>query len=87
MFANDDLGASVYKSWSNTQRRDEIAKVVEGYRNGLPVGILCKMAETIAGSRKRARKQLHTMLTVEEREAAIARETGGMLILVKDFLQ
>lgn len=87
MFANDDLGASVYKSWSNTQRRDEIAKVVEGYRNGLPVGILCKMAETIAGSRKRARKQLHEMLTVEEREAAIARETGGMLILVKDFLQ
>lgn len=87
MFANDDLGASVYKSWSNTQRRDEIAKVVEGYRNGLPVGILCKMAETIAGSRKRARKQLHEMLTVEEREAAISRETGGMLILVKDFLQ
>lgn len=87
MFANDDLGASVYKSWSNTQRRDEIAKLVEGYRNGLPVGILCKMAEAIAGSRKRARKQLHELLTVEEREAAMARETGGMLIMVKDFLQ
>lgn len=87
MFANDDLGASVYKGWSNTQRRDEIAKLVEGYRNGLPVGILCKMAETIAGSRKRARKQLHELLTVEEREAAITRETGGMLIMVKDFLQ
>jgi hypothetical protein len=87
MFANDDLGASVYKSWSNTQRRDEIARLVEGYRNGLPVGILCKMAEAIAGSRKRARKQLHEMLTVEEREAAITRESGGMLTLVKDFLQ
>lgn len=87
MFANDDLGASVYKGWSNTQRRDEIAKLVEGYRNGLPVGILCKMAEAIAGSRKRARKQLHELLTVEEREAAITRETGGMLIMVKDFLQ
>ncbi len=87
MFANDDLGASVYKSWSNTQRRDEIAKLVEGYRNGLPVGILCKMSEAIAGSRKRARKHLHEMLTVEEREAAMARETGGMLIMVKDFLQ
>lgn len=87
MFANDDLGASVYKSWSDTQRRDEIAKLVEGYRNGLPVGILCKMVETIAGSRKRARKQLREMLTVEEREAAIARETGGMLIMVKDFLR
>ena len=87
MFANDDLGASVYKSWSNTQRRDEIAKLAEGYRNGLPVGILCKMAEAIAGSRKKARKQLHEMLTVEEREAAITRESGGMLTLVKDFLQ
>ncbi|TWJ26429.1 hypothetical protein [Geobacter argillaceus] len=87
MFANDDLGASVYKSWSNTQRRDEITKLVEGYRNGLPVGILCKMAEAIAGSRKRARKQLHEMLTLEEREAAITRESGGMLILVKDFLR
>jgi hypothetical protein len=87
MFANDDLGASVYKSWSNSQRRDEIAKLVEGYRKGLPVGILCKMAEAIAGSRKRARKQLHEMLTVEEREAAITRESGGMLVLVKDFLQ
>ncbi len=87
MFANDDLGASVYKGWSNTQRRDEIAKLVEGYRNGLPVGILCKMAEAIAGSRKRARKQLHELLTVEERESAITRETGGMLIMVRDFLQ
>jgi hypothetical protein len=45
------------------------------------------MAEAIAGSRKRARKQLHEMLTVEEREAAITRESGGMLTLVKDFLQ
>jgi len=87
MFANDDLGASVYKGWSNTQRRDEIARLVEGYRNGLPVGILCKMAEAIAGSRKRARKQLHELLTVEERETAITRETGGMLIMIRDFLQ
>lgn len=87
MFAHDDLGASVYKNWSNTQRRDEIAKLVEGYRNGLPIGVLCKMAETIAGSRKRARKQLHEMLTAEERQAAIDRETGGMLALARDFLQ
>ena len=87
MFANDDLGASVYKDWSNTQRRDEIAKLVEGYRNGLPIGVLCKMAEVIAGSRKRARKQLQEMLTTEERQMAIARETGGMQALVKDFLQ
>lgn len=87
MFANDDLGASLYKTWSNTQRRDEIARLVEAYRNGLPVGILCQMTEAIAGSRKRARKHLHEMLTVEERETAIAGETGGMLIVARDFLQ
>lgn len=87
MFANDDLGAALFKTWSNTQRRDEIARLVEGYRNGVPVGILCKMAETIAGSRKQARKHLHEMLTQEERQAAIEKETGGMLILVQEFMR
>ena len=58
MFENDDLGAALYKTWSSTQRRDEIARLVEWHRNGLPIGILCKMSETIAGSRKRGRKYL-----------------------------
>ncbi len=87
MFANSDLGASLYKTWSSTQRRNEIEKLVVAYRNGLPLGILCQMSEVIAGSRKRARKHLHEMLSVEERKAAIAGETGGMLIVAKDFLQ
>jgi hypothetical protein len=87
MLNNQDLGASIYKSWSTTQRRDEIARLVEGYRSGLPVGILCKMVETIAGSRKTARKHLHAMLTAEERQAAIEKESGGMQIVVKEFLQ
>ena len=65
MFLNQDLGESVYKTWSNTQRREEIAKLVDGYRNGLPIGILCKMSEAIAGSRKQARKHLHELLTIE----------------------
>ncbi|MSM38535.1 MAG: hypothetical protein GJT30_02780 [Geobacter sp.] len=86
MYAEDDLGASVFKTWSNTQRRDEIAKLVEGYRNGLPVGVLCKMTETIAGSRKQARKHLMKMMTPEERQAAIGKESGGMLLLVQEFL-
>ena len=86
MFANDDLGASIYKTWSSSQRRSEIEKLVEGYRNGLPIGILCKMTETIAGSRKRGRKFLHELMTPEERQSAIKSETGGMLLLVKDFL-
>jgi hypothetical protein len=84
---NNDLGASLFKTWSNTQRRDEIVKLVEAYRSGLPVGILCKMTETIAGSRKRARKHLLELLTPEERQAAVAKESGGMLVLVKELLQ
>ncbi len=86
MFENDDLGASLYKTWSTKQRRDEIARLVEGYRKGLPIGIVCKMAETVAGSRKRGRKFLQELLTSQERQAAIERESGGMLLLVKDFL-
>lgn len=86
MFGNSDLGASLYKTWNAAQRREEIARLVEGYRAGLPVGILCKMAETIAGSKKSARKHLHAMLTPEERQAAVDRETGGMQIVVKEFL-
>jgi hypothetical protein len=86
MFGNSDLGASVYKTWTRGQRRDEIARLVEGYRAGLPVGILCKMAEAIAGSRKQARNHLHRLLTAEERSAAVEKETGGMRILVEEVL-
>ena len=86
MLTNRDLGESLYKTWNNKQRRDEIAKLVDGFRAGLPIGILCKMAEAIAGSRKQARKYLHAILTTEERQAAVAKETGGMQILLKDFL-
>ena len=86
MFKNDDLGAALYKTWSSKQRRDEIARLVEGYRSGLPIGILCKMSETIAGSRKRGRKYLQELLTPDERKAAMEKETGGMLMMVKEFL-
>ena len=86
MFKNDDLGAALYKTWSTKQRRDEIARLVEGYRKGLPIGILCKMAETIAGSRKRGRKLLQELLTPEERQFAMEKETGGMMLMVKEFL-
>ncbi len=86
MFGNPDLGASLFKTWSKAQKKDEIAKLVDGYRNGMPIGILCKMAETIAGSRKQARTYLLKMLSLEERQAALANESGGMLDIVKQFL-
>ena len=72
--------------WSDKEKREEIARLVEGYRNGLPVGILCKMVETIAGSRKTARKHLLALLTADERQAAVEKECGGMQTLVKEFL-
>ena len=83
---NDDLGASLYKTWSDKEKRDEIARLVEGYRNGLPVGILCKMSESIAGTQKRARKHLHALMTEAERQVAIDKESGGLQIVVKEFL-
>lgn len=86
MFFNNDLGASLYKTWTDEQRRDEICRLVEGYRAGLPVGILCKMAEMIAGSQALAREHLATFLTPEERQAAVDRETGGMRPLVASFM-
>jgi len=86
MFVQDDLGAALYKTWSKKQRRDEISRLIDGYRNGLSIGILCKMTETIAGNRKFARKFLNEMMTSDERQAALEKETGGMFILVKEFL-
>lgn len=84
---NTDLGASLYKTWSDVQRREEIARLVEGYRNGLPIGILCKMVETVAGSRTRARKHLHALMTPAERQTAIEKESGSIQIVAKEFLQ
>jgi hypothetical protein len=85
MFGNNDLGASLYETWNDKQRREEIAKLVEGYRNGLPVGILCKMTEAVAGNRKKARRYLRELLTSEERKAAIDKETGGIQVTVREF--
>ena len=83
---HNDLGAALFKTWSDEQRREEIGKLVAGYRNGVPVGILCKMAETIAGSRKMARKHLAALMTLEERQAAVARESAALQSVARKFL-
>lgn len=85
--ANSDLGAALFKTWNDKQRYDEIDKLVQGYRSGVPVGILCKMAETIAGDKKRAKKILKQLLTTTERTAAIESAEGGMIPIVKSFLE
>lgn len=83
---NNDLGASLFKTWTDKQRSDEIEKLVQGFRNGVPIGILCKMSETVAGNTKKARKYLHQFMTAAERKAAIESADGAMEPMVKLFL-
>lgn len=83
---NHDLGSSLFKTWTDEQRREEIGKLVEGYRGGVPVGILCKMAETIAGSQELARDYLASFMTLAERQAAVAKESPSIQLLIRDFL-
>ncbi|HBA71272.1 MAG TPA: hypothetical protein DER40_17035 [Geobacter sp.] len=84
---NNDLGAALFKTWTEKQRCDEIQKLVEGYRKGVPVGILCKMSETIAGDKKKARKYLKLFLTDAERKAAIGSANASMLPLISSFMK
>ena len=84
--SHHDLGAALFKTWSEEQQREEIGKLVAGYRSGVPIGILCKMAETIAGSQEKAREHLAHFLSTEERQQAVEKESGGMRILAEAFL-
>ena len=77
--SNNDLGAALFKTWTEKQRCDEIQKLVTGYRSGVPVGIRCKMSETIAGDKKKAKKYLKLFMTDAERKAAI--ESAGEALL------
>ena len=83
---NTDLGAALFKTWTEKQRCNEIEKLVQGFRNGVPVGILCKMSETVAGDTKKARKYLKQFMSAAERKAAVESATGAISPLVKSFL-
>lgn len=83
---SNDLGAALFKTWTEKQRSDEIEKLVQGYRNGVPVGILLKMSETVAGDKKKAKKYLKQFMSAAERKAALEAATGAMAPLVKSFL-
>jgi len=83
---SNDLGASLFKTWTEKQRSEEIEKLVQGFRNGVPIGILCRMAETIAGDKKKAKKYLKTFMDSDERKAAVASATGVMAPIAKSFL-
>lgn len=73
----NNIGDEVYQSWSHEQRREEIGKLVQGYKNGLPVQILCQLATSIAGSPELASEHLATFMSKNERKAIIKNEAGN----------
>ena len=81
-----DLGEELFKGWTEEQRRDEIGRLVAGFRAGLPIGIVCNMAGKIAGGETPARRYLLSFMPLEERQAAVATENGGVKELVSRFL-
>jgi len=82
----DTLGADIYKSWNDEQRKDEIAKLVAGYRSGLPLSIIFQMASAIAGSPDSAREHLAAIIPAEERHRMVGKEKGEAQALAASFL-
>jgi hypothetical protein len=83
---NSDLGAALFKTWTEKQRSDEIEKLVKGFRNGVPIGIFCKMVETVAGDKKTAKKYIKMHMTLDERTIAVGSVSDGMQPLIKSFM-
>ncbi len=84
MFEN--IGADIYKTWNDDQRRAEISKLVEGHRAGLPLKILFQMASAIAGSPEGARDHLAVLIPADERHKMVTREKGSDQALAASFL-
>jgi hypothetical protein len=82
----DTLGADIYQSWNDEQRKDEIAKLVAGYRSGLPLTIIFQMASAIAGSPDSAREHLAAIIPAEERHRMVNKEKGEAQSLAASFL-
>lgn len=82
----DKIGADIYKTWTEEQRRAEIAKLVEGYRSGLPVTIMLQMASAIAGDIDSAREHLAALLSAEDRHLIVGRLKGQEQSMAASFL-
>jgi hypothetical protein len=72
-----NIGDETYQSWDDAQRRKEIGNLVQGFKNGLPVQVLCQLATSIAGSSELAKEHISAFLTLEERKAIIKKESTG----------
>jgi len=71
----NNIGDETYQSWSVEERRQEIGNLVQGFKNGLPVQILCQLATSIAGSSALACEHLSAFLTLAERKAIVKKES------------
>lgn len=76
-----NMGDDVYRTWSDEKRREEIGKLVQGFKNGLPVQILCQLSISIAGSSADAAGHLASFLSRRERKAIVNREAGSNKLL------
>jgi hypothetical protein len=72
----NNIGDDVYQTWSDEQRREEIGNLIQGFKNGLPVQILCQLATSIAGSSTLASEHIATFMTLKERKAIVKNESG-----------
>ena len=72
----ENMGADIYKSWTNEQRHEEIGKLIQGYGNGLPVPIICMLATAIAGNEAGARKHIIKLMPLKDRKKLLAKEAG-----------
>lgn len=71
------IGSEMFSNWSEEQRHSEIGKLVEGYRNGLAIQLLCRLATDIAGSEASAKEHLCALLTRKERKAIVKKEAAN----------
>ena len=72
----NSIGADTYASWSDEQRRFEIGNLVEGFKSGLPIQIVCQLATQIAGTPALASEHISAFMTLEERKALVKNESG-----------
>jgi hypothetical protein len=73
----NNIGDEVYRTWSDEQQREEIGKLVQGFKNGLPVQILCQLATSIAGTPEQASEHIAAFLSRKERKAIVKNESGS----------
>lgn len=82
----EQIGADIYKSWTEEQRKNEIEKLLQGYRSGLSMQILLQMSVAIAGDPDTAREYLIQLIPASERHLMVGKLKGEEQSLAVSFL-